>query len=241
MADESIIRVLIDRIGGKFSRELGIDLRKGDTERFKWFIASVLFGARIGERIAVQTYHEFERVEILGVDEILEAGWDKLVEILDSGGYVRYDFKTATKLTELSRNLRQYYSGSLEELHRQAADPRDLEDRIKNLAKGIGDTTTNIFLRELRGIWKKANPLPQELVRIASFNLGLADIRSSDAPRRADLLIALEERWKKEQLEGWDFPDFEVSLLRLAKNYCKKVKCRVCPIGRDKTCIHTFP
>ncbi|MBN2187383.1 MAG: hypothetical protein JW732_08065 [Dehalococcoidia bacterium] len=29
---------------------------------------------------------------------ILEAGWDKSVEILDSGSYVRYDFSTASNL-----------------------------------------------------------------------------------------------------------------------------------------------
>ncbi len=223
-----LTKSLIEKLGGKFSRELGIDLNGCEKEVFKWFIASVLFGARIGERIVLQSYHAFKRAKILSVDEIQEAGWDKLVEILDRGGYVRYDFKTATKFMELSQSLLRNYSGSLGELHRQAANPGDLEERIKNLAKGIGDTTTNIFLRELRDVWEKANPLPQELVRIASFNLGLTDIRSSDALRRADLLHALEERWKKEKLEGWDFPDFEVALLRLAKNYCRKSKCRVC-------------
>jgi hypothetical protein len=30
---------------------------------------------------------------------------------------------------------------------------------LKALGKGIGDVTANIFLRELRSIWSKAEPL----------------------------------------------------------------------------------
>lgn len=228
-----LITSLIEGVGGKFSRELGIDLTRGDPEVFKWFIASVLFGARIGERIAVRTYYEFERAGLLTVNEILAAGWDRLVEILDSGGYVRYDFKTATKFMELSQSLLKDYSGSIEKLHRRAANDRDLAQRMKELAKGIGDTTTNIFLREMRGVWKKANPLPQELVVIASYNLGFVSVLSSDDQEKANLLFTLQERWKKEKLEGWDLPDFEAALLRLAKDYCRKSKCRVCPIRGD--------
>jgi len=32
----------------------------------------------------------------LDPEKILEAGWDKLVEVLDRGHYVRYDFSTTT-------------------------------------------------------------------------------------------------------------------------------------------------
>jgi hypothetical protein len=35
----------------------------------------------------------------------MEKGWDGLVAILDRGGYVCYDYKTATKLLEINRNL----------------------------------------------------------------------------------------------------------------------------------------
>lgn len=228
MGENPLIKSLIETVGGKFSRELGSDLTRGEKEVFNWFVASVLFGARIGERIAVQTYHAFEQAELLGADRIFAAGWDKLVEVLDRGGYVRYDFKTATKFMELSGNLLTDYSGSLEELHRHASDERDLEERIKKLARGIGDTTANIFLRELRGVWEKANPVPQELVVLASFNLGFVVSLGSDREARIDLLSVLQERWKKEKVEGRDFPDFEVALLRLAKNYCRKEKCKVC-------------
>ncbi|MDT8357934.1 MAG: hypothetical protein RQ758_05450 [Methanomicrobiaceae archaeon] len=41
--------------------ELGNDLASGnDREIFCWLLASMLFGARISEEIAKQTYHVFE-------------------------------------------------------------------------------------------------------------------------------------------------------------------------------------
>ncbi len=50
--------------------------------------------------------------------------------------------------------------------------PRDLEQRIKALGKGIGDTTVGIFLRELRGIWPKADPPLSPLALAGAKALG---------------------------------------------------------------------
>ena len=43
-----------------YAKDLGIDL-KDPSGRFKWFLASILFGARISEKIASNTYKSFER------------------------------------------------------------------------------------------------------------------------------------------------------------------------------------
>ena len=76
----------MESLGGRFSTSLGIDLDKREPrEIFKWFLASILFGARIGEGIAEETYGQFERRGLLTPQRILEAGWDRLVEALDAG------------------------------------------------------------------------------------------------------------------------------------------------------------
>lgn len=60
-----------------YSEELGIDLHQNtDIELFKWFVASILFGARITETIAKNTYKTFERYRLLEPGKILKAGWD---------------------------------------------------------------------------------------------------------------------------------------------------------------------
>ncbi len=42
-------------------------------------------------------------------ETIVKTGWDGLVSALDAGGYVRYVFKTATKLLEVMKNLIDQY------------------------------------------------------------------------------------------------------------------------------------
>lgn len=155
-----------------YSRELGLDLQK-QKDRFKWFLASMLFAKRISADIARRTYRLFEAEGLTTPDALLRAGWDRLVEVLDAGGYVRYDFSTATNLLETAKALRKL--GGLESLHERAKDPRDLERGLQGL-KGVGPVGVNIFLRELRGIWPKARPKPSRLAREVGKRLGLEDL-----------------------------------------------------------------
>ncbi len=193
-----------DKIAGitSYSQELGLDLKK-EEDRFKWFLASVLFAKRISSQIAQKTYREFEREGIGTPESILEAGWDKLVEVLDSGGYVRYDFSTASNLLEIAASLKEKY-GSLESLHDQAKDNEELEKRLLEF-KGVGPTGVNIFLRELRGIWGKAKPMVSPIAKEVASKLGLKD----------------------EKIEE---PDIESSLVRISLEFCKGKKCSICPV-----------
>jgi len=216
---------LIETIGGRFSTALGIDLESRDTgELFKWFLAAILFGARIGEPIASRTYREFTRRGVTTSRAILDTGWDGLVEILDEGGYVRYDFKTATKLLEIADKLEQDYQGDLNLLHEQARDPQDLERRLLEF-KGIGPVTANIFLRELRGTWEKAEPLPGDLALLAAQNLGL--IETGDP---AQALEELRQLFQQAAPRSYRFPDLESALVRLGKGWCRSGKHDACPM-----------
>ncbi len=234
MESGQIVKTLVEKLGGNFSSALGIKLETGSpTEIFKWFLASILFGARISEKIVVNTYGEFENRGIITPQKMLETGWDGLVEILDAGGYVRYDFKTATKLLEAMRNLEEKYQGDLGRLHDSANSPSDLERRFQALGKGIGQVTVNIFLRELRGIWEKADPLPQSLVVLAANNLGLVETK---APQQ--VLLSLKQVWEENKIFNKRFSDFESSLVRLGKSYCRRERCAECLIKNlcSKSC-----
>ena len=169
---ENQLKALNKRLGVPFSSELGINLQEGKEEEiFKWFLASVLFGKRISFRTAIKTYKQFKSSSVLTPRAIIDTGWDGLVKILDDGGYVRYDFSTASKLLELVKQLQQSY-GTLTELHKSAKDPKDLENMLMHF-KGIGPVTTNIFLRELRTVWKKADPEPLDFVKQKAAKLGI--------------------------------------------------------------------
>lgn len=215
------LRTLIDKYGEKYSKTLGIDLSEAeDREVFKWFLASMLFGAPITESSVIKTYLAFREHDVLTPRKIVRTGWDGLVKILDEGSYTRYDYKTADKLLEVSRNLAQQYDGSLNLLHQKASDPRDLEKRLKNLGKGVGDVTVGIFLRELRGIWKKSNPAPTGLVILAAKNLGIV---KNENPENA--LQTLERFWQKNKVKGRrSFVEFETALVRLGRYFRRKKK-----------------
>ena len=216
-----VIKVLLEKLGVSFSQSLGINLKdKSSNKIFKWLLASILFGARISETIVINTYKEFEKEKVLTPERVLATGWDGLVKILDDGGYVRYDFKTATKLLEIMRTLKERSQGDLNRLHLKAKDARDLEGRIKELGKGIGEVTTNIFLRELRDIWEKADPLPGKLVIQAAKNLGLTK------ENRSSLIL---KDLKKIAPKG-KLIFLEAALVRLGKDFCRKNRCSFCPM-----------
>jgi hypothetical protein len=212
MNTKAAIRALVEQYPGSFSAELGIDLAAGGSrDIFKWFLASVLFGARISGTIVKKTFQQFVSRDIVTPGAVLATGWDGLVEILDQGGYVRYDFKTATKLLDLCRTLTDNYRADLSILHNAAEDPGDLEQRLKSLAKGIGDVTVGIFLREMRGIWKKADPLPSDLVIMAAQHRGIVPRTVKD---RKKILELLREAWGKARLKQKHFREFEAALVR---------------------------
>jgi hypothetical protein len=203
---------LVSRCGGLYARALGIDPGAADAgERFKWFLAAVLYGTRISESLATRTWRAFAARGVLTPDRILATGWDGLVGILDAGGYVRYDYKTATKLLDVCAALMRDYGGNLDALHAAAADPRDLENRLKALGKGIGDTTVAIFLRELRGIWVKAEPPLSPLALAAAKSLGYLRTTVKDTDRA---LARLQQMWAADGQPGRGFAGFESALVR---------------------------
>lgn len=208
-------RQLVGRLGGSYARGLGILLGEGSSDEvFKWFLAALLYGAPISEIVAGKTYLQFAQAGVATPQAVLKAGWDGLVSILDRGGYARYDYKTATKLLAACNALLTDYGGDLNALHRAAATPQDLEARLMRLAKGIGEVTVNIFLRELRGVWQKAEPLPRDGVVAAAKELGLLPRRLAN---RREALARLKRRWRDEGGAAADFADLEAALQRQAR------------------------
>jgi len=140
-----------------YAKDLGIDLAsKQETEYFKWFLASLLFGKPIQQEVAKRTYFEFVKEGLVTPEAIRQAGWDKLVEVLDRGHYVRYDFSTATKLLDVAKALQETY-GTITELLKQAHSIEDLSSRLQAF-KGIGPKTADIFLRDIKPIFSQYHP-----------------------------------------------------------------------------------
>jgi len=190
------LKEFVKKYGKKYSEILGINAKK---EPFKWFLASLLFGAPIKEKVAMKTYKILEKYGYIKPEKIIDARWDEIVRCLDEGGYVRYDFKTADKIIEACTNILK--QKGIENILKK----ENLEESLKNLAKGIGDTTIQIFLRELY--------LPHK-------------------PSKYAVMAAKKHKlWngKIKEIEGIDKVELEIALMKLGRDYCRKNKCKECP------------
>lgn len=195
---------LLERYGRLFSQELGIDVKK---EPFKWFLASILFGARISTTIAKRTYMAYDEAGLTSAQKIAASNQGTLIDLHGRGGYVRYDGITADYIMGVSRRLLEYYDGDIEKLDEISQNPKDLERRLQEF-RGVGPVTTKIFLRELRGLWKNADPEPTSIEILAAKKLGIIEADE-------DALVRLKEFWQKNRVEGYDFRNFEAMLVRL--------------------------
>lgn len=227
MKTKFLIKKLLTHFPGRFSKQLGIDLSQGSSEEiFKWFLAAKLYGAPISADIAARTYEQFVLHNLTSPEKILSSGWNKLVEILDQGGYVRYDFSTASRLLEICQNLISQYKGDLNQLQAKAADKADLENRLRLLGKGMGPVTIQIFLREMRFLWPKAQPGLSKAAQQAALNLGLIKDKNK-------ALSKLQSLWESCGFKISDFPDLEAALVRLGLKFCPRFQCSLCPLQQE--------
>jgi hypothetical protein len=135
--------------------DLEIDLPSNkEEELFKWLLACLLFGKPIQTNIAAQAYRTLVAAHLCSPEAILKAGWDELVRLLDEAHYVRYDFSTATKLLEISDELKRRY-GNVSNLIAESKTPRELSAKLQEF-RNVGPVTARIFLRELRPHWRSS-------------------------------------------------------------------------------------
>jgi hypothetical protein len=195
---------LLDKYGKLYSHELGIDPEK---EPFKWFLASILFGARISTTIAKNTYKAYEEAGLTTPHKIVQIDWLQLIEVHGRGGYVRYDGITAEYVHGIAEKLLRDYNGDIKKLDESSKSCEELEQRLLEF-RGIGPVTAKIFLRELRGIWKNADPEPTSIEILAAKALGIIETEKN-------ALEKLKTFWSKNKIEGYDFRNFEAALVRI--------------------------
>jgi hypothetical protein len=182
-----------------YSEEIGLDLAKGgERDLFLWFLASQLFGQPISEEIARRTFHAFVDHGLTTPTKILDAGWNALVNpIMREGGYVRYDESKSRSILNTCQMLVDRYDGKVSRIHADAEGSRDLEARLKEFT-GFGPVTVEIFLRDVRPFWPKADTPPgtelRKLARRFRVDLDAYDHQSLQFARVQSGLIRLRHK-----------------------------------------------
>lgn len=127
--------------------DLGLKVEKKEKPLFKWFLASYLFGKRIQQDIARQTWEVFMKHGVDTPRKIANQSWQQLVDLLGEGHFRRYDESTARNLQEMSKQLLHEYNGNLLNMYDDSDNEKDFTRKLQQL-KGVGPRTAEIFLRE---------------------------------------------------------------------------------------------
>lgn len=201
-----LVRTVIDRFGGRFSSQVGIDVDRGDQEIERWFLASTLFGNRIDSNIAIRTYRVLDGLGLSSITDVASCDRDELVDFLDRGGYVRYDYRMAARLLALAENADRLLPDGVNGVGAANDDPEGLRVALESLP-GWGPVTTRAFLRELRGVWPGADlpvdPLAARAARHVALTLPDGSFGTDDL-LRCSLLGMVDVR------------DLEAALVRVA-------------------------
>lgn len=127
--------------------ELGLDIFSGDDDLFRWFLLCYLFGKPIQSTVVIQTWRVLIDSKLDNPWALLQMKHRRLVQLLDSGKYVRYDESTAKSLHLCMQQLIRDYEGSLLILIEYSTDEDELLKRLKTL-HGVGPKVAEIFMRE---------------------------------------------------------------------------------------------
>lgn len=224
--ERTLLQLTVDKLGGRFSTEAGIDVDAGAYEVDRWFLAATLFGTRISAAVAMRTYRVLHAAGVSTIADVRRRSWDDLVALLDAGGYARYDFRTATRLLDLSAAVEQRHPDGVAAMGVIQTDPTDLAATLDELP-GWGPITVAAFLRELRGVWPAAAPP--------------VDTRAIDAARHLCLIDEAESLTSDELNrlaigDGIDPRDVEAGLIRLSLGH-RRTYAR-CPSSPTTTCAH---
>ena len=133
------------------ANDLGLTVERKERELFKWFLASYLFGKRIQQDIARQTWEVFMKHGIDSPKKIVNQSRQQLVELLGEGNYRRYDESTAHNMLDMARELIRDHHGNLLTMFDGCDDEADFKHKLMRL-KGVGPKTAEIFMREARPV-----------------------------------------------------------------------------------------
>ncbi len=210
-SEKDIARLLLDRHGLTFSKELGIAVEKNaPSPLFRLLCASLLFSARISAQIAVRAAKALEKEGWTTPQKMAASTWEERTKTLNEAGYARYDERTSAMLGDTTEMLLARYGGNLRNLREEAERDPDRERRLLKQFKGIGDVGVDIFFREVQAAWKELYPFADRRALEGARKLNLKDdagalcrlVGEGEFPRLVAALVRVQtEGGQEEALE----------------------------------------
>ncbi|QEN14169.1 endonuclease [Mycolicibacterium sp. ELW1] len=188
--DDAEARRLIQRLrqhaGRTYAAEAGITLRDTPMPLFQLLVLCMLASKPIDAAIAMHAARELFRAGLRTPRAVMAANRQTMIEAFARAHYVRYDESSASRLTELATRVNDEYRNDLRTLARiTKPDVKNARQALKQFT-GIGDTGSDIFLREVQDVWPWVRPYFDKRSLDSAEQLGL--------PRDPDKLAALTGR-----------------------------------------------
>ncbi|WP_431240396.1 endonuclease [Mycolicibacterium aichiense] len=188
--DEAEARRLIQRLrqhaGRTYAAEAGITLRDTPMPLFQLLVLCMLASKPIDASIAMHAARELFRAGLRTPRAVMAANRQTMIDAFARAHYVRYDESSASRLTELATRVNDEYRNDLRTLARVTKpDVKNAKQALKQFT-GIGDTGSDIFLREVQDVWPWVRPYFDKRSLDSAEQLGL--------PRDPDRLAALTGR-----------------------------------------------
>lgn len=195
MTQRDTVADLIDHHGRTYAAQAGITLRDKPSPLFCLLVLTMLSSTRISADIAATSTREVLRLGRTP-ERLRATTWQQRVDALGRGGYRRYDESTATKLEELADHVIAEHHSDLRRIR-----PSDhggvarMREAIADVPR-IGPTGSEIFAREVQGVWPEVAPYFDTRSLRAARSRGLPDdpgrlARLAPQDRVAELAAAL--------------------------------------------------
>lgn len=153
---------------------------------FQLLVLCMLASKPIDAAIAMHAARELFRAGLRTPRAVMAANRQTMIEAFARAHYVRYDESSASRLTELATRVNDEYRNDLRTLARiTKPDVKNARQALKQFT-GIGDTGSDIFLREVQDVWPWVRPYFDKRSLDSAEQLGL--------PRDPDKLAALTGR-----------------------------------------------
>lgn len=175
MANDELIRRLLDTAGTTYAEEAGIHLRDKPMPLFELLTMCMLASKPIDAGTATQAARELFHCGLRTPQAVLDCDRQTMIDAFGRAHYARYDESSATRMSAIATAVCDEYGSDLRRLAEQSGHDTTEAKRLLMQFKGIGDTGADIFLREVQDTWPWARPYFDDRARSAAADLGLPD------------------------------------------------------------------
>lgn len=173
---ERVAGRVAEMYGRSIADHIGVELAPDSpTALFQLLCVSVLDRPRVLSWTSMAAARAFDAEGWSTPERLAASPWRDRLQALQRAGYERSPERISFVVGHLAEGVRDHYEGDLSKLREDAKrDPTTEKGLLKEL-RGVEDESTDVFFREVQGVWDELCPFADERVLRAAHRIGLPD------------------------------------------------------------------